>query len=95
MLKTIAALKNVKVLDRSAQMKIGGGRRTDCGIKVNGQWYHSGTGLDTANFVGHYVSGYDSSMTQTGILIHEVGAYSGYATNWCCDSCSWNQPVYA
>lgn len=80
MLTTIPRLQGVSVLSKEDQKKIKG--RGMCGIKVNGEWCmvpdmdHDGhTKDDAQSILGTQVS---------------CGDNIGTATNWCCDSCWWN-----
>jgi hypothetical protein len=75
-MKTLMNLKEVKILTKDQQRKLGGGDATGyCGVKIDGQWRRlndtdgNGTTIEQAQW---YVN-------------------NGYASGWCCDSCSWNE----
>jgi hypothetical protein len=83
MLKTIEKLKNVTVLNKAQQAKVGGGAVT-CGLKVNGVWYHviDGDGDGATK---------DDALGGLGTTFYNPnGTVAGTATNWCCASCPWN-----
>lgn len=53
---------------------------TQCGIKVNGTWCT-------------VVGGREYAESQLGTQATcDGGAISGSVTNWCCASCTWNNP---
>jgi hypothetical protein len=82
MLRTLSALEGVNVLTKEDQKKIKG--RGPCGVKIDGQWYEVGDGD------GDGATKDDAQALLGAGVIFEDGS-SGTVTNWCCDSCSWNQ----
>ena len=89
-------LQYEEVLTREQLKKVLGGT-SGCGVKVNGVWHPSGVGASaTQSFLGSAVNGYDPNNWSTGSgVVYTGGSYSGVVTNWCCDSCPWNQPASA
>ena len=85
MLKNILNTPGVEILTKT-QLKVVKGSGV-CGVKVGGMWIgvsdingDGGTRDDAEGAVGHSgVWGLSNGQTVTGT-----------ATNWCCDSCSWN-----
>jgi len=83
-----------EVLTREQLKKVLGGG--GCGVKVDGVWHPSGVGASaTQGFLGTNVTGYDSNNWNYpgSMVVYPGGSYSGFVTNWCCDSCPWNQPA--
>lgn len=69
-----------------------------CGVKVNGNWHPSGASASTTSgYLGKPINGTDTYTwwSNDGGSSYVQGNYSGTVTNWCCDSCPWNQPNYA
>jgi hypothetical protein len=98
MRNSIAGLQGVTVLSKAALKDLKGGYApSGCGIKVNGVWHPSGTGAaGTQAFLGQNVQGYDpNNWSPDGFTVYPGGSYTGTVTNWCCDSCWWNQPAVA
>lgn len=83
MLRTLSALEGVNVLSKEDQRKIKG--RGPCGIKVGGEWYYATDG----NGSGGTKDEAQGALGQTAY--YEDGSPAGTVTNWCCDSCPWNQ----
>ena len=75
----------MKKLDRLAMKNLKGGLLADpppgsgnCGSKINGVWYE----------ITPLTLGGPTKQFAIDNLTNGSGA-----TAWCCDSCSWNQPV--
>jgi hypothetical protein len=79
MLKTIAGLQGVTVLSKEAQKKVTG-KKGGCGVYLEG--------------MGGWVPVNDTN--NDGATLDQVEDLRKHypGIRWCCDSCSWNQPVY-
>jgi hypothetical protein len=82
MLRTLSALQGVNVLSKEAQKKIKG--RGPCGVMVDGTWCQVGD-------YDHDGATKDNAIEMLGTNQTCSDGSSGTATNWCCDSCYWNQ----
>ena len=82
MLRSLENLNGVKILNRDAQKTITGGG--GCGVKVDGVWYP----MPDLDGDGGTRDDAEGSLGKTAVF---NDGSTGTITNWCCDSCSWNQ----
>jgi hypothetical protein len=76
-MQTLINVRDVKVLSKEQQRKVTGGLAEAtgyCGVKINGSWRRLND-----------VDGNGTTIEQAQRYV-----YNGSATNWCCDSCAWN-----